>query len=96
MERLSVQLAICEGNPPINSGFFSQKYPKQTFELTIKLPVIWNVMMLVWRHCNDLPFEKWPVFIHQRSKWTKYISPQWIVEISACCAVKDTKRDDRC
>ena len=29
--------------------------PKQTFEQAVELPVIWDAVMSMWRHCKNLP-----------------------------------------
>ena len=54
METFSVLLSLCAGNPPVTSGFPSQRpvtwsfdvFFAQTVEQTIKTPVIWNAIIL--------------------------------------------------
>ena len=65
MERLSILLTICEGNPLGNSGFPSQRASNgdiwcfsdvslnNTVEQTLERLVIWNAMMPMWCHRNE-------------------------------------------
>ena len=41
---------------PVMQSFdvFFDAGPNRQFEGQLKLPVIWEVMALMWRHCNDL------------------------------------------
>ena len=64
IEMLSVLLALCEGNPPVTGAFLSDNSsdvncflcwkPEQAAELTIQLPVFWNAVTLMWRHCKGV------------------------------------------
>ena len=63
METFSALLALCEGNPPVTGGFpsqrpvtelwcFSWSAPEQTVEQTVKMPVIWDAIMLIMTATN--------------------------------------------
>ena len=59
METFSALLAVCEGNPPVTGGFTSQRPVmwsfdiffdfalEQTVEQTLKIPVIWDAIVLM-------------------------------------------------
>ena len=63
MDTFSVLLALCEGNPPVNDGLPPSKHPalqsscfllcsQQPAEKTVKLPVIWDAITVMRRHCD--------------------------------------------
>ena len=64
METFSVLLTFCEGNPPgSSSGFAWQRASivelrcykctsEQAIGQTMQLPMIWDTMWFMWRHCN--------------------------------------------
>ena len=59
METLSALLALCEGNhhykgPELHSIFVFCSKHEQTVEQATGLPVIWDAMMFIWHHCNDI------------------------------------------
>ena len=58
METFSALLALSEWNPPVTSGFPSQRpvtqsfdvflsVPQQTVEQTMEMPVIWDAIALI-------------------------------------------------
>ena len=57
METISALLVLCEGNPPVNGGFPSQKasdaelwcflWSEQTVEQTTETPVIWDAIVFI-------------------------------------------------
>ena len=63
---LSAQLVFWEGKPPVTGGFPSQRAsytelwcslwctPELRIEHTVELPVIWDAITSMWRHCNHL------------------------------------------
>ena len=63
MDRLSSLQAVCEENPPFNSGFLFQKdsylepgffyYPEQIVKQTVELSVISDAITYMQHHCID-------------------------------------------
>ena len=67
--KFSVLLTLCDENPPVTGGFLSQrpvmrsfdvffdvrlkKQQQKTVERTMELPVIWDAIVPMWRHCID-------------------------------------------
>ena len=70
MEMLSTLLALCVWNPLVTGGFRSQGtcnmdlwcflwcQPERAVEQTIKLPVIWEAMTLMWCRCYTILFPR--------------------------------------
>ena len=63
MEAFSTLLAFCEGKPPVNGGFPSQRpvtrsfdfffnVPEETAEQTLETPVIWDAIALIMTPLN--------------------------------------------
>ena len=78
IETLSVIQAFCGGNPPVAGGFpFTNGQlcpwclPEETFGQTVELPVIWDAVFLMWRHCN---VESWRICMWMRMRC---LSWQW-------------------
>ena len=95
MEMLSASMILSEGNPPVTAGFPSKRAGDviffyqlwQTIEQTIMLQVIWDAMMLTWRHCTGKSREE-ALFSHLivipiAHEWRRVIdTPTVIVFIS--------------
>ena len=66
MEVFPALLTFCEGNQPVTGGSSLQKLVAPSFDVffdvqlskrlkkTGVLPVIWETMTVIWRHCNGL------------------------------------------
>ena len=81
METFSALLVLCEGNPPgsgefpphrsFNAGIWCclSCSPQKAARQTLELPVIWNVMTLIWQYSNGLVNKKCPDHVYVKGKY---------------------------
>ena len=73
MEIFSALPALCEGNPPVTGGFPYQGPVTRCFDLRLnkrlskQLKGRWfeTPSRSLWRHCNEMPRNKWPKRVKQ-------------------------------
>ena len=60
--------------------FFGTIVPKQAFEQTTELNVIWDVTTLMWRHCNECMFlvTNFVRSMELNHSWRKYIKNDYL------------------